>query len=69
MAKVLFAVYTSEPCQPGQARPQTGTIPALTGVLAEQSIAIRDGFFIGDESFSPYDGDPSTSLALPVSST
>jgi hypothetical protein len=25
--------------------------------------------FVGDETFSPYDGDPGTGLALPVSST
>jgi hypothetical protein len=66
---ILFAVYTSETSQHGQARPQAGTIAALTGVLAEQGITIRDGLFVGDETFSPYDGDPGTSLALPVSST
>jgi hypothetical protein len=38
-------------------------------VLAEQGITIRDGLFVGDETFSPYDGDPGTSLALPVNST
>jgi hypothetical protein len=36
---------------------------------AEQGITIRDGLFVGEETFSPYDGDPGTSLALPVSST
>ncbi|WP_240793647.1 DUF4192 family protein [Arthrobacter sp. BB-1] len=39
------------------------------GVLAEQGITIRDGLFVGDDTFSPYDGEPGTSLALPVSST
>lgn len=66
---ILFAVYTSETTQHGQARPQAGTIAALTGVLAEQGITIRDCLFVGDETFSPYDGEPSTSVALPVSST
>ncbi|NUT71932.1 DUF4192 family protein [Pseudarthrobacter sp. C4D7] len=66
---ILFAVYTSETSQPGQARPQAGTIAALTGVLAEQGITIRDGLIVGDETFSPYDGEPGTNLALPVSST
>jgi hypothetical protein len=66
---VLFAVYTSETSQHGQARPQAGTIAALTGVLAEQGITIRDGLFVGDDTFSPYDGEPGTRLALPVSST
>ncbi|MFJ6271585.1 DUF4192 domain-containing protein [Pseudarthrobacter oxydans] len=66
---ILFAVYTRETAQHGQARPYAGTIAALTGVLAEQGITIRDGLFVGDETFSPYDGEPGTSLALPVSST
>jgi hypothetical protein len=66
---ILFAVYTSEPAHPGQAKPHGGTIAALTGVLAEQGITIRDGLFVGDETFSPYDGEPGTSLALPVNST
>lgn len=66
---ILDAIYTSELPQPGQPKPQAGTIAALTGVLAQQGITIRDGLFVGDETFSPYDGEPGTSLALPVSST
>ncbi|MFX1820901.1 DUF4192 domain-containing protein [Pseudarthrobacter sp. CC4] len=66
---ILFAVYTCETTRPGQARPHSGTIAALTGVLAEQGITIRDGLFVGDDTFSPYDGVPGTSLTLPVSST
>jgi hypothetical protein len=66
---IIFSVYTNETAQHGQARPHAGTIAALTGVLAEQGITIRDGLFVGDETFSPYDGEPGTSLALPVNST
>jgi hypothetical protein len=66
---LLFAIYTSEPPRPGQPKPHAGTIAALTGVLAEQGITIRDGLFVGDDTFSPYDDEPGTSLALPVSST
>ncbi|QDG88200.1 DUF4192 domain-containing protein [Pseudarthrobacter sp. NIBRBAC000502770] len=66
---ILFAVYTSETTHPGQTKPHAGTIAALTGVLAEQGITIRDGLFVGDTTFSPYDGEPGTSIALPVSST
>lgn len=66
---ILFAIYTSELPQPGQPKPHAGTIAALTGVLAEQSITIRDGIFVGDDTFSPYDDEPGTELALPVSST
>jgi hypothetical protein len=66
---IIFSVYTNETAQHGQARPHAGTIAALTGVLAEQGITIRDGLFVGDETFSPYDGEPGTNLALPVNST
>jgi hypothetical protein len=66
---VLFAVYTNETAHPGQTRPYAGTIAALTGVLAEQGITIRDGLFVGDTTLSPYGGEPGTSIALPVSST
>ena len=66
---VLFAVFTTAPPQHGQAKPHAATIAALTGVLAGQGITIRDGLFVGDTTFSPYDGEPGTSLALPVSST
>jgi hypothetical protein len=66
---ILFAVYTSETAQHGEARPHAGTVAALTGVLAEQGITIRDGLFVGDETFSPYDNEHGTSLALPVNST
>ncbi|WP_314191782.1 DUF4192 family protein [uncultured Arthrobacter sp.] len=66
---VLFAIYTSAACQHGQTKPHAATIAALTGVLAEQGITIRDGLFVGDTTFSLYDGEPGTSVALPVSST
>lgn len=66
---ILFVVYTSETARSGQPRPHAGAIAALTGVLAEQGITIRDGLFVGEHTFSPYDGETGTSLALPVSST
>ncbi|KQQ80907.1 DUF4192 domain-containing protein [Arthrobacter sp. Leaf137] len=66
---LLFAIYTSEPSQPGQPKPHAATIAALTGVLAEQDITIRDGLFVGDDTFSPYDDEPGTALALPVTDT
>jgi hypothetical protein len=44
----------------------SGIIAALTGVLAEQGITIRDGLFVGDETFSPYDGEAGSSVALPT---
>lgn len=66
---MFFAVYTSDTSRPGLARPYAGTIAARTGVLAEQGTTIRDGLFVGDETFSPYDGESGTSLSLPVNST
>lgn len=43
-----FAVCTNETTQAGSARPQASTNAALTGVLAEQGITIRDGLFFGN---------------------
>jgi hypothetical protein len=57
-ASVLFAVYTSEPQKSGQPKPQAGTIAALTGPLAERGMTIRDGLLVGDNTTSPYNGDP-----------
>ncbi|GAA1791176.1 hypothetical protein GCM10009712_42930 [Pseudarthrobacter sulfonivorans] len=57
----------AKPPHPGQTKPHAGSIAALTGVLAEQGINIRDGLFVGNET--PYDDEPGTNLTLPVSST
>jgi hypothetical protein len=66
---ILFAVYTTTPCQPGQGKPHAGAIAALTGILAQQGITIREGLYVGDETFSPYDNEPGNALALPLSAT
>jgi hypothetical protein len=61
-ASVLFAVYTSAPRKPGQPKPHTATIAALTCALAERGMSIRDGLLVGDNTVSQYDGDPQDGL-------
>ncbi|MHA7291318.1 DUF4192 family protein [Arthrobacter sp. MDT3-24] len=68
-ASVLFAVYTSEPQKPGQPKPHTATIAALTCALAERGMTIRDGLLVGDNTVSPYDGVTQDGLSLPLSAT
>ncbi|WP_307843332.1 DUF4192 family protein [Arthrobacter sp. MSA 4-2] len=57
-ADVVFALYTSMPAEPGQPRPHAATIAALTGSLTERGMSIRDGLLVGNDTVSPYDGDP-----------
>jgi hypothetical protein len=59
-ASVLFAVYTSEPPETGQPKPEAATIAALTCALAERGMSIRDGLLVGDKPVSQYDGAPRT---------
>ena len=68
-ASVLFAVYTFEPQKPGQPKPHAATIAALTSALAERGMTIRDGLLVGDNTVSPYDGDPQDGLTLPLKAT
>ncbi|MBT2555902.1 DUF4192 domain-containing protein [Arthrobacter sp. ISL-5] len=68
-ASVLFAVYTSEPQKRGQPKPHAATIAALTCALAERGMTIRDGLLVGDETVSPYDGDPGDGVTLPLTAT
>ncbi|MFK0040649.1 DUF4192 family protein [Paenarthrobacter sp. NPDC090517] len=66
---IIFALYASAHCQPGQPKPHAATIAALTGVLAENGITIRDGIFVSDETYSPYDSEPGQDISLPLSTT
>lgn len=66
---VLFAVYTSEPQHPGGDKPHAATIAALTGALAERGLTIKDGLLVGDQTVSPYDGDPDSGVHFPLSAT
>ncbi|BCW44786.1 DUF4192 domain-containing protein [Arthrobacter sp. StoSoilB5] len=66
---MVFALYTTEHSEPGQPKPHAATIAALTGVLAENRITIRDGIFVGDDTYSPYDTEPGQDITLPLSST
>ena len=66
---IVFALYTTERPEPGEARPHRATIAALTGVLASEGIAIRDGIYVTDTIYSPYDTHPGGDIAIPISST
>ncbi|MFS2087736.1 DUF4192 family protein [Paenarthrobacter nicotinovorans] len=55
--------------EPGEARPHRATIAALTGVLAQEGITIRDGIYVTDTTYSPFDALPGENIAIPVSST
>ncbi|MFP3579257.1 DUF4192 domain-containing protein [Arthrobacter sp. SIMBA_036] len=66
---IVFALYTSAQAEQGQPRPHAATVAALTAVLSENSITIRDGIFVGGESYAPYDVDPDQDISLPVNDT
>jgi hypothetical protein len=66
---VLFAVYTATPWDPGQPKPRAAIIAALTGVLAERGITISDGLLVGDQTCTPYDGDPQSNPTIPLTAT
>ncbi|MGJ0383880.1 DUF4192 domain-containing protein [Paenarthrobacter nicotinovorans] len=66
---IVFALYTTEHPEPGEARPHRTTIAALTGVLAHEGITIRDGIYVTDTSYSPYDTPPGPDIAIPLRST
>ncbi|BCW48096.1 DUF4192 domain-containing protein [Arthrobacter sp. StoSoilB13] len=66
---IVFALYTSETPEPGEARPHRSTIATLTGVLAHEGITIRDGIYVTNTTYSPYDTMPSNDIAIPISST
>ena len=52
---IVFALYTTQNPEPGEARPHRATIAALTGVLAHEGITIRDGIYVTNTAYSPYD--------------
>ncbi|MCD4852052.1 DUF4192 domain-containing protein [Arthrobacter sp. AK01] len=66
---IVFALYTSATCEPGQPKPHAATIAALTAVLAENGITIRDGIFVSDDTYSPYDSEPGQDISFPISRT
>ncbi|MFF2840612.1 DUF4192 family protein [Paenarthrobacter sp. NPDC057981] len=66
---MVFALYSGAKCDPGQPKPHAATMAELTGVLAENKITIRDGIFVGNDTYSPYDTDPGEDITLPISTT
>ncbi|AFR28660.1 DUF4192 domain-containing protein [Arthrobacter sp. Rue61a] len=66
---IVFALYTSDAPEPGEARPHRAAVAALTGVLAQEGITIRDGIYVTNTTYSPYDTDPGENIAIPLSLT
>lgn len=66
---MVFALYTAANSAPGRPKPHAATIAALTAVLAEDGITIRDGIFVGQDTYSAYDSEPGQSITLPISTT
>ncbi|WP_236558674.1 DUF4192 family protein [Arthrobacter sp. 9V] len=66
---IVFALYTSAQPEPGQSKPHAATIAALTGTLAGNGITIRDGIFVGETTYSPFDDEIGQTLTFPVSKT
>ncbi|WP_179012823.1 DUF4192 family protein [Paenarthrobacter ureafaciens] len=66
---IVFALYTTDAPEPGEARPHRATIAALTGVLAREGIIIRDGIYVTDTTYSPYDNPPGPDIAVPLNTT
>ena len=50
---IVFARYTSAASKPGQSNAHTATIAALTGVVAETGVTIRNGIFVGSDTAAP----------------
>ncbi|MCA4132619.1 DUF4192 family protein [Arthrobacter sp. M4] len=66
---ILFAVYTATPWNPGQPKPQARTIAALTGVIAERGLTIKDGLLVGNDTFTQYDGGSAELPPIPLTAT
>jgi hypothetical protein len=51
---VVFGIFAHAPWQPGNPRPYESTMEYLTGRLSERDIALRDGWLVGETSFTNY---------------
>ena len=51
---VIFGIFTHSPWTPGDPRPHEAVMEYLTGRLSEQNIIVRDGWFIGEKTFTNY---------------
>ncbi len=51
---VVFGIFTSTPWAPGQLRPHEDVMESLTGKLSEQGVMVRDGWLIGETTFTNY---------------
>lgn len=51
---VVFGIFTHAPWNSGDPRPYEATLESLTGRLSEHDITLRDGWFVGESTFTNY---------------
>lgn len=64
---LVFGIFTHAAWNPGEPRPHEAIMEYLTGRLSEQSIILRDGWLIGEKTFTNYlrmDSEPVTTFPL-----
>lgn len=73
---VVFGIFTHTPWAPNELRPHENVMEELTGRLSQQGVSVRDGWLIGETTFTNYllmGADTSVSYPLtgccPASST
>ncbi|NVM97762.1 DUF4192 domain-containing protein [Arthrobacter sp. SDTb3-6] len=51
---IVFGIFTRAPWSPGDPRPHEAVMEYLTGRLSEQNIILRDGWLVGETTFTNY---------------
>lgn len=51
---VVFGIFTHVPWIPSELRPYEGVMEDLTGRLGEQGVIVRDGWLVGESTFTNY---------------
>lgn len=64
---VVFGIFTHAPWNPGDPRPYEAVMERLTGELSQQEVILRDGWLVGEDTFTNYlrmTTDPVTTYPL-----
>lgn len=51
---IVFGIFTDGPIEPGQHRPHEGVVAGLEERLDQQGITVRDGWLVGEATFTNY---------------
>ncbi|WP_171814558.1 DUF4192 domain-containing protein [Arthrobacter dokdonensis] len=51
---VVFGIFTHAPLEPGEIRPHEDVMEELTGRLSQQGVIVRDGWLVGETTFTNY---------------